>query len=84
MKGLILLKDMKEDYDLMAEYLFGELKYIYIEDDNEHPIRAQADISAEVVDDVLHVTVDYNYHLITKEIGVKMKHKEQGVDVLDG
>lgn len=77
-------KDTKEDYDLMTEYLFGELKYIYTEDDSEHPIRATEDMTAEVVDDVLHVTVNYDYHLITKENGVKMKYKEQGVDILDG
>ena len=74
----------KEDYDNMAERLFGELKYINVEDDNNHPIRLSGDITAEVVDDVLHVTCDYNYHLITKENKAKMLYKEQGVDVQDG
>lgn len=77
-------KDKKEDYDIMTEHLFKELRYIYVEGDNEHPIRSKADISAEVVDEVLHVTIEYEYHLITKEVGVKMKYKEQGAEVLDG
>lgn len=73
----------KEDYDYMVEQLLEELKYIYVEEDTEHPIRATGDIIAEVVDNVLHITVDYNYHLLTTSEKVKMNYKEQGVDVLD-
>lgn len=73
-------KNFYEDYDTMSEKLNSLLELIYIESEEIY-IRANGEITSEVKDNVLHVTVDYNYHLITKEDISKLKSLEQGVDI---
>ncbi len=73
-------KNFYEDYDAMSEKLNSSLELIYIENEEIY-IRASGEITSEVKDNVLHVTVDYNYHLITKEEISKLKSLEQGVNI---
>ena len=73
-------EDSKQDYDEMSEKLNDLLEYIYIESE-EINIRASGEITSEVKDDVLHISVDYNYHLVTLDDKKKMKNLEQGVDI---
>lgn len=73
-------KNFHEDYDAMSEKLNSSLELIYIEKEKIY-IRASGEITSEVKDNVLHVTVDYKYHLITKEEISKLKSLEQEVNI---
>lgn len=73
-------KNFYEDYDAMSEKLNSSLELIYIENEKIY-IRASGEITSEVKDNVLHVTVNYNYHLITKEKISKLNSLEQGVNI---
>jgi len=72
----------KEDYDNMAEILFEKLRYLVIDDgDEKQVIRATGDITSEVIDDVLHLTVNYDYHLKVIEDKTKMQIYESEVEI---
>ena len=72
----------KEDYDNMAEILFEKLRYLVIDDgDEKQLIRATGDITSEVIDDVLHLTVNYDYHLKVIEDKTKMQIYESEVEI---